>query len=113
MSYDVRYGIDPAKLEPGRIHVWRYAKYDSPTYNLSKMFRSAMEWNYKQGEWYPIDEALKHIIIGINNLYRDPDKYRAMEPENKWGTYEDAIKALTSWRDEIYELLENKPAEAL
>lgn len=47
----------------------------------------------------------------MNELVFNEKKYRALEPENGWGTVEDARRCFTNWIDEAMELVEDVPAE--
>lgn len=88
-------------------------EYSSPTYNLGKMFRKAMKWDFKQGTEYKCVDIIEYINDGIACLKFYPSQYREYEPENKWGTVETAIRDLESLRDCIYEAAEHVPVEYL
>lgn len=107
MSYDLRIGV---KVEGfGKIVEVRRPTYSSPTYNLGKMFLACTGWDFKQGEWYNCGEVIDKITSGITHLITDPSYYRKYEPENKWGTVENAVTVLESLRDCIYETTEDVP----
>lgn len=95
MSYDIRFGV---KVE-GADNVFAIIgrpEYDSPTYNVADIFRKSMDWDYEQGEWYPLNEVLPKIEHGINELKFNAKKYKKYEPSNKWGSVESALEALKS-----------------
>ena len=100
MSYDIRVAVKT--VHPNRwgecFAVVDSPEYDSPTYNVGRIFRKAMDWDFDQGEWYPLADVLAHIDHGIGALRNNFDAYRDMEPENKWGTVETVWECLTSWR---------------
>lgn len=52
MSYDIRWCVETVMPDvEGDCHaVVHTPRFDSPTYNYSKMFRACMDWDYKQGE---------------------------------------------------------------
>lgn len=103
MSYDIRFAVEtvhPNKFGECFAVVDAPAN-DSPTYNVGSIFRACMGWDFEQGVWYPMAEALEHIDKGIGNLRGNFDAYRHLEPENKWGTVETVWNCLTSWREEI------------
>lgn len=105
MSYDIRYCVQtvmPDKDGDCFAEVHR-PEYDSPTYNYSKMFRACMDWDYEQGEHYPITEVLPKLRRGLSELETHPEKYRQYEPENGWGTLGGAIDCLRSWIHELTE----------
>ena len=103
MSYDIRIAVET--VYPDRygekFAVVFTPEYDSPTYNVGNIFRKVMDWDFKQGVWYPLKEVLEHIDHGIGKLRNNFDAYRDMEPENKWGTVETVWECLTSWRAEF------------
>ena len=103
MSYDIRIAVET--VYPDRygekFAVVFAPEYDSPTYNVGNIFRKVMDWDFKQGEWYPLNEVFEHIDHGIGKLRNNFDAYRDMEPENKWGTVETVWECLTSWRAEL------------
>ena len=100
MSYDLEI---LAKIENGQYICIDEPKHCSPTYNLGKMFRAAMDWDFDQGTTYNIDDIFENIQRGIAELERQPEKYVQYEPENKWGTVSSALEDLRSLRDCILE----------
>ena len=100
MSYDLEI---LAKIE--NVDYIRIAepKYSSPTYNLGKMFRIAMDWDLDQETTYNIADVLDNIQRGISELERYPEKYVQYEPENRWGTVSDALEVLKSLKECILE----------
>lgn len=96
MSYDIRFGVKVAGASQDCYAVIGQPEYDSPTYNLRKIFVKAMGWDYKQGEWYPITEVLPKVQRGITELTLHPGEYKPLEPDNGWGTIGGAIKCLQS-----------------
>ena len=103
MSYDIKWCVrcEVPDSEGDPYVVVQVPEYDSPTYNLRPMFVAAMEWDYDQGTYYPMAEALEHVRLGLSRLERDPESYRKYEPENHWGTVESAIRCMRSWVDEL------------
>lgn len=100
MSYDLEI---LGKIENGQYIRIDEPRYSSPTYNLGKMFRVAMDWDFDQGTIYNIADIFENIQRGIAELERLPEKYVQYEPENKWGTVNGALDALRSLRDCILE----------
>ncbi len=103
MSYDIRFCVETvcANTEGDRHVVVHTPTFDSPTYNYRKMFVAAMDWDYRQGEYYPMAAALEHIKLGLSRIEANPEEYRRYEPDNKWGTVEGAIKCMRSWVEEL------------
>ena len=111
MSYDLRIAVKIEGLD-------QYAdiatpKYDSPTYNLRDMFVACMDWDYKQGEYYPCKDVLPKVEKGITELRTKPNQYNRYNSPNGWGTREGAINALESLRTCILEEAEYIPIEHL
>lgn len=100
MSYDLEI---LGKIENGQYICIDEPKRRSPTYNLGKMFRAAMDWDFDQGTIYNVADIFKNIQRGIAELERQPEKYVQYEPENKWGTVSSALEDLRSLRDCILE----------
>lgn len=92
MSYDLEI---LAKIENGDYIRIAEPKYSSPTYNLGKMFRIAMDWDFDQGTIYNVADILDNIQRGISELER--------YPENRWGTVSGALKVLKSLKECILE----------
>lgn len=100
MSYDLEI---LAKIENGQHIRIAEPRYSSPTYNLGKMFRIAMDWDFDQDTTYNIADVLDNIQRGISELEQYPEKYVQYEPENRWGTVSGALDVLKSLRDCILE----------
>jgi hypothetical protein len=100
MSYDLEI---LAKIESGDYICIAEPKYSSPTYNLGKMFRIAMDWDFDQDTTYNIADVLDNIQRGISELERYPEKYVQYEPENRWGTVSGALEVLKSLKKCILE----------
>ena len=96
MSYDLEI---LAKIESGDYISIDEPENSSPTYNLGKMFRAAMDWDFDQGTIYNVADIFENIQRGIAELERQPEKYVQYEPENKWGTVSSALEDLRSLRD--------------
>lgn len=104
MSYDLRIGV---KVEgTDIIAVIATPERDNPTYNLGQMFRACTGWNYKQSEWYSVATVYPLIQRGIAELVAYPEKYRILEPDNKWGTVETAVKDLMSLKKCIDDIVD-------
>lgn len=111
MSYDLRLAV---KVEGwGQMVEIGEPDFRDPTYNLGKMFRACMGWDFKQGKYYNCAEVIKNIEQGIRELRTNPWKYKDYEPDNGWGTVQTAIEALESLRIYIYERAETIPIEHL
>lgn len=103
MSYDICWCVETVREnnDGDRFVVVHTPEYDSPTYNYRKMFVACMDWDYKQGEYYPMAEVLPKLQRGLEQLVEHPEKYRQYEPENGWGTLDGAIRCIENWIDEL------------
>lgn len=103
MSYDVRFGVETVKPNKygERFAVVLIPECDTPTYNLSTMFRKSMGWDYVQGKWYPFDVFMPAIERGIHELTFNTEKYEQYNPPNGWGTLDGALRALRNWYFEL------------
>lgn len=95
MSYDVRFGVKVAGAE-NIYAIIGEPEYHSPTYNVGTIFRKSMDWDFKQSEWYPVNEVIPKLERGIHELRFDSNKYKQYEPDNGWGTVSSALRALES-----------------
>lgn len=111
MSYDLRIAV---KVEGcGKLIDIREPELANPTYNLGKMFRACTGWDYEQGKYYNCSDVIENIDRGIRELRKRPSAYKSLEPDNGWGTLEDAVQVLESLRKCIYETAEDIPIECL
>lgn len=90
MSYDVYLEIDTGGAEPAALG-------DSLnyTYNCGPMFRLALGRdgiNSLEGEL--AGTAIQTLRSGIAEMEDEPGKYKALNPENGWGSYEGALQFL-------------------
>lgn len=98
MSYDIRFAV---KAENGAFVVFHTPEYDTPTYNVGTIFRKAMDFDFKQGEFYRVSELIPHLIKGANEVLYHKDKYIQYEPDNGWGSVDTVRTALMSILDAI------------
>lgn len=103
MSYDIRFGVQTVceNNDGERFAVVHVPEYDNPTYNLSDMFRACMDWDYDQGEWYPMTEVLPRIERGIRELVGNRSEYERYNPPNGWGDLDGALRCLRNWRSAL------------
>lgn len=111
MSYDLRVAVKVEGCDQYAVIGW--PDYSDPTYNLSEIFRSCMDWDYEQGELYKCSEYLPKLERGIKELKLKTKEYKQLEPSNGWGTVEGALNALSSWWQCIMECAEEIPLECL
>lgn len=90
-----------------------YPDYSSPTYNLGKLFRACMDWNFKSSEYYRCDYVMERIDKGIKEIAYNSNGYTELLPSNGWGTMSSALNALDSIRECILEQAEDIPLECM
>lgn len=93
MSYDIWLEIDTGGPEPATVaQDWNY------TSNCAPMWRAAgAPLADFDGEL--ADTCLPVLNHAIAELENNPDPYRAMDPENGWGSYDSLLPALRRLRD--------------
>jgi hypothetical protein len=64
------------------------------TYNCSPMFYYVLEGGINGLAGLTAKDAQERLTVGIAKMEADPEKYRAMNPENGWGDYEGALEFL-------------------
>lgn len=92
MSYDLRIGVRVEGTD--KIVAIAEPYYSNPTYNLSKMFRACMNWDFTQGEYYKCSDVIENIAHGIKELRTNKDEYYQYEPANGWGSIRGALDTL-------------------
>lgn len=90
-----------------------YPDYSSPTYNLGKLFRACMDWNFKSSEYYRCDYVMERIDKGIKEIAYNSDEYTELLPSNGWGTMYNALNTLNSIRKCILEQAEDIPIDCM
>ena len=95
MSYDIRFAV---KVEGAKnvFAIIGRPEYDSPTYNIRDIFVKSMDWDYEQGEWYPMAEVMPKIERGIHELTYNEKEYKKYNPSNGWGSTQSALECLQS-----------------
>ena len=69
------------------------------TYNLGGMFMLALGCSLSDFDGAPAVEACGILRDGQRDMEERPDVYKAMNPPNGWGTYEDALGFLRELAD--------------
>lgn len=72
------------------------------TSNVAPMWREAGA-DLANMDGKPATECTGALTAAIDAMRADPDKYRAMNPPNGWGSYESCLDYLTSIRDACVE----------
>lgn len=89
MSYDIWLEVDTGGDEPARIE----HDHLNMTSNVAKMWRHAgadlAEFDGKRA-----GDCTEDLATAINAMMRDPAPYKAMNPSNGWGSYEDCVAFL-------------------
>ena len=85
MSYDINFKVKVEGLEDRYVDVGECDI--NITYNLGTMIRKStgLEWKNEQNNGLCKD-VIPHIINGLAELTKHPEKYKQYEAENGWGT---------------------------
>lgn len=79
------------------------------THNLNVMADAAgLYWPIWRPEEIGIQvasELIEPLRVGISALKAEPSRFKAMEPKNKWGTYDNFIP----WLERLLEACEKNP----
>lgn len=96
MSYDFQLSIGSGE---DTMRVGNFEK--NYTYNVSPMFYEALPGDDGMHgiNGLSVSDALPRLDAGIASMKADPEKYRAMNPENGWGDYEGALECLEQLAD--------------
>lgn len=103
MSYDIQFGVKAAGTPDEHFAVIGEPECSSPTYNVGQMFRACMDWDYNQGEWYPMTEALEKVTHGLKEITDHEDRYLKYNPPNGWGdtgTVKRTLQSILDWVEE-------------
>jgi hypothetical protein len=88
MSLDV-YLIDPNDPEGEELY-WR-----NITHNLGKMAAAAdvykALWRPEEIKAKQAKDIIQPLTDGLQRLQEDPERYRQLNPDNGWGTYEGLV----------------------
>lgn len=105
MSYDIRFAVKVADHED-LYAVIGEPKYSSPTYNVGKIFRKCMDWDFEQGKWYKIQDYIPNIEKGIHEMKYNAEEYKYLEPDNGWGSTDSVLNCLQSIIEYLTEQLQ-------
>lgn len=89
MSYDVDLEIDTGGPEPA----WVWSR--NHTSNTSRMWATA-GCDLAEFDGKPASELAPVLGSAISVMEADPDRFRQMEPANRWGTYETTMEFLVA-----------------
>lgn len=94
MSYDVYLEIDTGGPEPASVGMdWNYTSNCAPMWRLAGA--DLAEFDGKKA-----GECLPYLTKAIASMLADPEPYKALNPENGWGSYRTLVPAL---RDLAYD----------
>lgn len=87
MSYDIYLTIDTGGPEPAYLTDWNF------TSNVSPMWRAAGT-DLAEHHGKKAGDLIDELGEAIGELKAQPDRYRAMDSPNGWGTYEHLLPRL-------------------
>ena len=95
------YGISLTEKRYVTVEVAEVGNY---TYNVSGMYREAMDGNsLSDFDGMVASEAISLLRKGYADMVNNPEKYELMNPENGWGNYDGAKKYLGRLLEACYE----------
>lgn len=103
MGYDVRFKV---KVEGANYWINTGHCDANITWNVGKIIRlsTGLEWKNEANNGLCKD-VIPSIQRGLNELYRNPDKYKPFESPVGWGTVEGTIgffeRILSQWEDVV------------
>lgn len=102
MSWDISLGVEVDGHWAEISDTWR-----NYTHNCNRMIRDAglTEWPYAVDGW-EASTLGERLATALDVLRSDPDRYRAMDPANGWGSYDTLVLVL----DEVVELCRSYPS---
>ena len=89
MSYDLRMVMDVGAGNERSVTEWR-----NPTYNLGEMFAEALGRRIREMRGVTGAEAEPILRAAVAAMESDPLRFKALNPPNGWGCYEDALNTL-------------------
>lgn len=95
MSADVWLEIDTGAGEPTHLDGTDV----NLTHNLTPMLRAAGFPGWRAFEGAPASESAGVFAKVAAGLRANPERFRAMNPPNGWGTYEGALEVMERLRD--------------
>lgn len=88
MSWDIW-----AEIDTGGEHPARVGESFNYTYNTSRMlYAVGIDWNELTGK--PLTEVLPVLKTGLGVLHAEPERFKAMNPPNGWGSYDGLCRVL-------------------
>ena len=98
MSYDVTLTVDTGGQYPARVTETR-----TPTYNLGPMFEDALGFPLRNLNGLKGLECVPLLRVAIAAMQDDPARFKKLNPENGWGSYEGALKFFQGFLEECIE----------
>lgn len=89
MSYDIRLVINTGGKYPASV-----TECKSPTYNLGPMFALALGKPIREIEGQTAADVIPLLEKATAAMKRAPAKFKKLNPENGWGSYEGALESL-------------------
>ena len=89
MSYDIRLVINTGGARPAPVTECR-----SPTYNLYAMFVLALGCPIRELHGKQAGDVIPLLEKATKAMRRAPAKFKKLNPENGWGSYEGALNSL-------------------
>lgn len=98
--------MEPVKFAEGECET-NYVYSDNITHNLNTMADAAgiyeHLWRPDEIEITKAKELIEPLREGLHKLKLEPEKYKAFNPENGWGSYEGLVKFVEDYLNACYQ----------
>jgi len=88
------------------------AYHSSITHNLNKMAEEAgiyyHLWRPEELNITRAKELINPLREGLHKLKSDPERFKKLNPDNGWGSYDGLVKFVSNYLDACYEYPESK-----
>ena len=111
MSYDVHLGVKVAGTKNLIVSI-DSPDFRDPTYNITRMLRNCMKWEFQEGKWYKVKDVMPYIEHGAFELNTFPFEYKQYELPGGYGQVKTARDFLNSLCAKINELTQ-RPSEPI
>ena len=114
----MNYSIEIGRIiedDPDKHDIYHVTPYETqpemncPSHNLTDIFTRVMEWEFEQGRYYPLSEALEYINHGLDILvgkgfhiyipFSSPENHENLEVLRHLGNWQECITKIAEERD--------------
>lgn len=95
MSYDIYLRVDAGGPEPVEAYWRNYTSNCSGMWDMASPVTDGLRGLHGM----TADDAARHLTEMIRKMCRNPEPYRAMQPDNGWGDFDSQLDMLQEFRD--------------